>query len=59
MGLMLLLFTAVNPLAMFTNNLPPIENLSIDRIRVVEDGFEVSVMNSGPHPVQHRPGDGG
>lgn len=51
-GLMLFLFSAVNPLALFTNNLPPIENLSIDRIRVVEDGFEVSVMNSGPHPVQ-------
>ena len=52
MGLMLLLFTAINPLAMFNNNLPPIESLSIDRIRVVEDGFEVSVMNSGPHPVR-------
>jgi zinc transporter ZupT len=51
-GLMLLLFTTVNPLALFNNNLPPIESLSLERIRVVEDGFEVSVMNSGPHPVQ-------
>ncbi len=51
-GLMLLLFTTVNPLAMFNNNLPPIENLAIDRIRVVEDGFEVSVLNIGPHPVR-------
>ena len=51
MGLMLLLFTAFNPLALFNSNLPAIENLSIDRIRVVEDGFEVSVMNSGPHAV--------
>jgi zinc transporter ZupT len=51
MGLMLLLFTAFNPLALFNSNLPPIENLSIDRIRVVEDGFEVSVMNSGPNAV--------
>lgn len=51
-GLMLLLFTLVNPLAMFNNNLPPIENLAIDRIRVVENGFEVSVMNSGPQPVR-------
>jgi ZIP family zinc transporter len=50
-GLMLFLFTAVNPLALFNSNLPPIENLSIDRIRVVEDGFEVNVLNSGPHPV--------
>lgn len=52
MGLMLLLFTQVNPLALFNTNLPPIEALSIDRIRVVEDGFEVSVMNSGPQPVR-------
>lgn len=51
-GLMLWLFSVVNPLAMFTNNLPPIETLSFDRIRVVEDGFEVSVMNSGPHAVR-------
>lgn len=51
-GLMLFLFTVVNPLALFTSNLPPIENLSIDRIRVVENGFEVSVMNSGPHPIR-------
>lgn len=51
-GFMLLLFTTVNPLAMFNHNLPPIENLAIDRIRVVEDGFVVSVMNSGPQPVR-------
>lgn len=51
-GLLLLLFTVVNPLALFTSNLPPIENLAIDRIQVVEDGFQVSVMNSGPYPLQ-------
>ncbi|NLG98924.1 MAG: metal transporter [Chloroflexi bacterium] len=51
-GLMLLLFTAVNPLALFNNNLPPIENVAIERIRVVDGGFEVSVMNSGPAPVR-------
>lgn len=51
-GIMLFLFTVINPLAMFSNYLPPIEKLSIERIRVVEDGFEVSVLNSGPHPVR-------
>lgn len=51
MGLMLFLFTVTNPLALFNNNLPPIESLSIDRIRVVKDGFEVGVLNSGPQPV--------
>jgi zinc transporter ZupT len=49
---MLLLFTTINPLAMFNTRLPPVENLSIGRIRVVESGFEVSVLNSGPHPVR-------
>ena len=51
-GLMLLLFTVINPLAMFNSHLPPIENLAIDRVRVVPDGFELTVMNSGPHPVR-------
>jgi len=51
-ALMLLLFSAVNPLALFTADLPPVEELSIDRIRVVEDGFEVQVINSGPDPLQ-------
>lgn len=52
MGLMLFLFTTTNPLALFNTNLPPIEAISIDRIRVVENGFEISVMNSGPQPVR-------
>ncbi|HZW02895.1 MAG TPA: hypothetical protein VFF68_03140, partial [Anaerolineaceae bacterium] len=51
MGLMLLLFTLVNPLALFTANLPPIEALTIERIRVLENGFEVRVLNSGPELV--------
>ncbi len=52
MGLMLLLFTTINPLALFNTNLPPFEAVSIDRIRVVDDGFEISVMNSSPQPVR-------
>ena len=52
MGLMLFLFSAINPLAMFNRNLPPIENLSITRIQVVEGGFDVTVLNSGPTPVK-------
>jgi zinc transporter ZupT len=52
LGLMLLLFTNINPLALFRSNLPPIESVSIDRIRVVEDGFELSVMNSGPTAIR-------
>lgn len=51
LGVMLVVFTLSNPLALFTANLPPLEELSIEKIRVVEDGFEVSVVNAGPDRV--------
>jgi hypothetical protein len=38
-GLMLALFAFGNPLSLFTADLPPIEDLTIERIRVVEGGF--------------------
>ncbi|HHY88886.1 MAG TPA: metal transporter [Chloroflexi bacterium] len=51
LGALLLLFSAVNPLGMFSQDLPPIEALTIERIKVLDNGFEVSVLNSGPDPV--------
>lgn len=50
-GLMLAIFAYGNPLSLFTADLPPIEDLTIERIRVLEDGFEVSLVNGGPDPV--------
>ncbi|MGW8226545.1 MAG: ZIP family metal transporter [Anaerolineales bacterium] len=50
-GLMLVLFAFGNPLSLFTADLPPIENITMDRIRVLEGGFEVSLVNGGPEPV--------
>ena len=50
-GLMLALFAYGNPLSLFTANLPPIEELNIERIRVVDGGFEVTLVNGGPDPV--------
>jgi ZIP family zinc transporter len=50
-GLMLVLFAFGNPLSLFTANLPPIEALNIERIRVVDGGFEVALVNAGPDPV--------
>ncbi len=50
-GLMLALFALGDPLSLFTAELPPIEDLTIERIRVVEDGFEVAIVNGGPDPV--------
>ena len=50
-GLMLALFAYGNPLSLFTANLPPIEDLNIERIRVVDGGFEVTLVNGGPDPI--------
>jgi zinc transporter ZupT len=50
-GLMLALFAYGNPLSLFTANLPLIEDLNIERIRVVDGGFEVALVNGGPDPV--------
>jgi zinc transporter ZupT len=50
-ALMLALFAFGNPLSLFTANLPPIEDLTLERIKVVEGGFEVTVVNGGPDPV--------
>jgi len=49
--LMLTLFASGNPLSVFTADLPPIEDLNIERIRVVDGGFEVSLVNAGPAPI--------
>lgn len=51
LGVMVLIFFYGNPLALFTANLPPIEQINLERIRVVEDGFEVTLVNSGPDPI--------
>jgi len=48
---MLVFFAFGNPLSLFTADLPPIEDLTIERIRVLEGGFEVSLVNGGPDPV--------
>jgi zinc transporter ZupT len=51
LGLMLSIFAFGNPLALFTSNLPPVEQLTFERIRVTPDGFETTLINGGPDPV--------
>ena len=51
LGLMVAVFAFGNPLALFTANLPPVENLNIERIQVVKNGFEATLVNGGPDPV--------
>jgi ZIP family zinc transporter len=48
---MLAVFAFTNPLALFTAELPPVEDLSIQRINVTPDGFEFKVMNGSPDAV--------
>ena len=48
---LLAVFAFGNPLAMFTAELPPIEDLTLGRITVTEHGFEFPVTNAGPDPV--------
>ena len=50
-GFMLAIFAFGNPLSLFTADLPPIEDLTLERIRVLEGGFQVSLVNGGPDPV--------
>jgi len=51
LGLLLSVFVFGNPLALFRSNIPPAENLSFERIQVTQDGFRVTLVNSGPVPV--------
>ena len=50
-ALLLSVFAFGNPLALFTADLPPIESLTFEQIRVVPEGFEITLINSGPDPV--------
>jgi zinc transporter ZupT len=49
--LMVLLFALGDPLALFTADLPPVEQLSFERLRITDNGFEVILVNGGPDPV--------
>jgi ZIP family zinc transporter len=48
---LLAFFAFGNPLALFRANLPPVEDLAIQPVRVTNSGFEFDVVNTGPTPV--------
>ncbi|MDZ7844977.1 MAG: hypothetical protein U5K99_09275 [Anaerolineales bacterium] len=50
--LTLALFVFTDPTAVFQRGLPPVEDLTITRVEVVEGGFRVQVYNDGPDPVE-------
>lgn len=52
LGVLVALFLKVGPLGVFRQNFPPVEQLTIERIRLPEFGvMEVKVVNGGPEPV--------
>lgn len=51
LALLLSVFALGDPLALLRADLPPIEQLTFERIRVVEGGFEAMVVNGGPDPI--------
>ena len=51
LALMLAVFAWGNPLALFKADLPPIENLTFERVTVTPAGFEAQLINGGPDPV--------
>ncbi len=52
LALLLSVFAFGNPLALFVAELPPVEDLSVQQVRVVDDGFRMEVVNGGPDPVR-------
>ncbi len=51
LALMLSALAFGNPLALFKADLPPIENLTFERVTVTPAGFEAQLINGGPDPV--------
>ena len=51
LALMLSALAFGNPLALFKADLPPIEDLTFERVTVTPAGFEAQLINGGPDPV--------
>jgi zinc transporter ZupT len=51
LGLMLSIFAFGDPLSLFKVGLPPVEEVSFERVRLTNQGFEVELVNGGPDPV--------
>lgn len=47
----LVLFLYLDPMTHLTGGQPPVEELSVERVELTEDGFTVQVVNAGPEPV--------
>ena len=52
LGGLVYLFINTSPIQVSSAELPPVEDLNVQRIDVTETGFEIHVTNGGPDPVQ-------
>ena len=50
-GVALALFFSFDPMSALTGDQPPVQNLSIERVELDDDGFTVDVVNAAPEPV--------
>jgi len=50
-ALLVAIFLAVGPLGIFHGEIPPVEVLAVERIRLLPDEFVLDVVNDGPDPV--------
>ncbi|MCI0712577.1 MAG: metal transporter [Chloroflexi bacterium] len=48
---LVLLFLNTDPLSVFTDSAPPVEELTLQRMILDDEGFELHIINSGPDPV--------
>ena len=48
---LVLLFLNTDPLSVFTSGAPPVEDLTLQRMILDDDGFELHIINNGPDPV--------
>jgi len=49
---LIVLFINTNPIQVATADLPPVENLNVQRVNVTATGFELQITNAGPDPVE-------
>src|SRR3990172_2843423 len=51
LGLLIIVFLAIGPLGVFKSALPPIEEVSVQRIILQPNEITLKVVNDGPDPV--------
>ncbi len=51
LGALLWPFVQFNPLSALTGGAPPVEDLTVERVELLDEGFRLHLINGGPDPV--------